>query len=145
MDLLTALKVSSSGLSAQRTWMNVLAENLANINTTRTQDGGPYKRKTVIFEAVPSGSDFDQLLTQFIDGSVSEVKVADIVNDGRDFREVFDPSNPDANEKGIVLYPNINVVEEMVNMLTAARSYEANTSVIKSIKSMALKTLDIGR
>lgn len=145
MDLLTALKVSSSGLSAQRTWMNVLAENLANINTTRTQDGGPYKRKTVIFESVPSGSDFDQLLTQFIDGAVSEVEVTDIVNDGRDFREVFDPSNPDANEKGIVLYPNINVVEEMVNMLTAARSYEANTSVIKSIKSMALKTLDIGK
>ena len=145
MDLLTALKVSSSGLSAQRTWMNVLAENLANINTTRTQNGGPYKRKTVIFEAVPSGSDFDQLLTQFVDGSVSEVKVADIVNDGRDFREVFDPSHPDANKKGIVLYPNKNVVEEMVNMLTAARSYEANTSVIKSIKSMALKTLDIGR
>ncbi|HDM76227.1 MAG TPA: flagellar basal body rod protein FlgC [Deltaproteobacteria bacterium] len=145
MDLMTALKISSSGMSAQRTWMNVLAENLANVNTTRTQEGGPYKRKTVIFETVPNASDFDELLANFIDDSLSEVEVSDIVEDGRDFKEVFDPGHPDADEKGIVLYPNISIVEEMVNMLTATRSYEANAAVIKSIRAMAMKTLELGR
>ncbi len=145
MDLMTALKVSSSGMSAQRTWMNILAENLANVNTTRTQDGKPYRRKTVIFETVPYGSSFDDLLASFEDNSVSEVQVSDIVEDGRDFKEVFDPGHPDANEKGIVLYPNISIVEEMVNMLTATRSYEANASVIKNVKAMAMKTLELGR
>ncbi|RLB03561.1 MAG: flagellar basal body rod protein FlgC [Deltaproteobacteria bacterium] len=145
MDLMTALKISSSGMSAQRTWMNVLAENLANVNTTRTQEGGPYKRKTVIFETVPYASDFDELLANFIDDSLSEVEVSDIVEDGRDFKEVFDPGHPDADEKGIVLYPNISIVEEMVNMLTATRSYEANAAVIKSIRAMAMKTLELGR
>ena len=145
MDLMTALKVGSSGMSAQRTWMNILAENLANVNTTRTQDGKPYRRKTVIFETVPYGSSFDDLLASFEDNSVSEVQVSDIVEDGRDFKEVFDPGHPDANEKGIVLYPNISIVEEMVNMLTATRSYEANASVIKNVKAMAMKTLELGR
>ncbi len=145
MDLITALKISSSGMSAQRTWMNVLAENLANVNTTRTQEGGPYRRKTVIFEAVPYESNFDDLLASFSDDSLSEVEVTDIVNDGRPFKEVFDPAHPDADEKGIVRYPNISIVEEMVNMLTATRSYEANASVIKSVRAMAMKTLELGK
>ncbi len=145
MDLMTALKISSSGMSAQRTWMNVLAENLANVNTTRTQEGGPYRRKTVIFETVPYAGNFEDLLASFLDDTVSEVKVSDIVNDGRDFKEVYDPGHPDADERGIVMYPNISIVEEMVNMLTATRSYEANASVIKSIRAMAMKTLEIAR
>ncbi len=145
MDLMTALKISSSGMSAQRTWMNVLAENLANVNTTRAQDGKPYRRKTVIFETVPYGTSFDDLLAGFEDDSVSEVEVSDIVPDGRDFKEVFDPGHPDADERGIVLYPNISIVEEMVNMLTATRSYEANASVIKNVRAMAMKTLELGR
>ncbi len=145
MDLMTALEISSSGMSAQRTWMNVLAENLANVNTTRTQEGGPYRRKTVIFETVPYAGNFEDLLASFLDDTVSEVKVSDIVNDGRDFKEVYDPGHPDADERGIVMYPNISIVEEMVNMLTATRSYEANASVIKSIRAMAMKTLEIAR
>ncbi len=145
MDLMTALKISSSGMSAQRTWMNVLAENLANVNTTRTQEGGPYRRKTVIFETVPYAGNFEDLLASFLDDTVSKVKVSDIVNDGRDFKEVYDPGHPDADERGIVMYPNISIVEEMVNMLTATRSYEANASVIKSIRAMAMKTLEIAR
>ncbi|MFV1950949.1 MAG: flagellar basal body rod protein FlgC [Nitrospinota bacterium] len=145
MDFMSALKISASGLSAQRLRMNVISGNLANVNTTRTIEGGPYRRRDVVFAAAPVLSTFrDTLNSEIADKSLG-VKVVDIVKDKRDPRLVYDPNHPDANKLGYVALPNINVIEEMVNMLSATRSYEANVTAINASKSMALRALEIGR
>lgn len=144
MDFDSAMKISSSGLSANRTWINVLSANLANINTTRTGDGKPYERKTVIYESTPVEADFAGQLNTALGEDIERVEVTDIVSDGRDFRQVYDPGHPDADEKGIVLMPNINPVEEMANLVNASRSYEANLAALQTAKQLALKALEIG-
>jgi flagellar basal-body rod protein FlgC len=144
MDLESAIQISASGLKANRTWINVLSSNLANVNTTRTADGTPYTRKTVIYETVPGGGGFEGELTNAMDEGASKVEVADIVPDRRDFKQVYDPGNPDADEKGIVLMPNINPVEEMANLVNASRSYEANLAALQTAKQLAVKSIDIG-
>jgi len=145
MDFFDALHTSSSGLTAQRLRMNLISSNLANIHTTRTPEGGPYKRKDAIFEAKPVAESFKDALRSRGAKGVSEVKVAEIIEDPAPPIMKYDPKHPDADEKGYVAMPNINLMEEMVNMITAARSYEANVAAVKASKSMALKALDIGK
>jgi len=144
MDLESAIQISASGLKANRAWINVLSSNLANVNTTRTADGLPYRRKTVIYETVSAEGFADELSSAMSEGP-DKVQVADIVADQRDFKQVFDPGNPEADGKGIVLLPNINPVEEMANLLNASRSYEANLAALQTARQLALKSMDIGK
>lgn len=125
--------------------MNVISSNLANVQTTRTPEGGPYRRRDVVFAAAPLRSSFDEVFARTLDDGLAEVGVADIVIDGSPPKMVYDPNHPDSNASGYVAMPNINVIEEMVNMLSATRSYEANVTAIQSAKGMALKALEIAR
>jgi flagellar basal-body rod protein FlgC len=125
--------------------MNLISSNLANIRTTRTPRGGPYKRKDAIFEAKPVTESFRDVLKSQRAKGISEVKVAEIIEDSAPPIMKYDPNHPDADDKGYVSMPNINLMEEMVNMITAARSYEANVAAVKASKSMALQALDIGK
>jgi flagellar basal-body rod protein FlgC len=145
MGFFDALTTSSSGLSAQRLRMNLISANLANINTTRTASGGPYQRKEPVFAADPQGSSFKTILDSKMAKTPESVKVVDIVTDKRPPILKYDPDHPDADEEGYVALPNINIVEEMVNMMSASRSYEANVSAIKATKNMVLKAMEIGR
>jgi len=146
MDLFTAMDIGSSGMSAQRTLMNVISMNLANIKTTKTMDGnGPYVRKSVSLQSTPVDSPFSKAMASAQDRELAGVQVKGIVNDNRPPRLVYDPGNPDANADGYVAYPDINVVEEMANMITAMRSYEASSASIGTVKNMFNKALDIGK
>lgn len=143
MDILTALKISGSGLKAERARLNVTAMNLANANTTRTMEGGPYKAKSVVFGARPVANFQDTLnATQ---SRLRTVEVVEVVEDDKPFREVYDPSHPDADDNGIVRFPNVDLAEQMVDMISAKRGYEANVTAIDAVKSMAMKALDISR
>jgi flagellar basal-body rod protein FlgC len=144
MDVLTAMKISGSALKAERTRLNITAMNLANINTTRTMEGGPYRAKSVVFAAKPLEPGFGEALTSAAD-HLRQVEVVEIVEDQAPFREVYDPAHPDADAKGIVLFPNVNLVEQMVDMMQAQRAYEANVTALDAVKSMALRALDISR
>ncbi|MBF0464820.1 MAG: flagellar basal body rod protein FlgC [Nitrospirae bacterium] len=137
MEVFGVFKVSASGLEAQRERMNTIASNLANIHTTQTKEGGPYKRHDVVFQTA--------LLDPDIRNHTEGVRVAQIYEDPNPPMMVYDPSHPDANQDGYVAMPNINVVEEMVNMMMATRAYEANVAAFNTSKSMFLKTLDIGK
>ncbi len=145
MDFMTALDVAASGMKAQRDYMNVISMNMANAQTTRTADGGPYRRKSVSFESAPVLSPFDSAMQNQMNRDLQGVAVRGIVNDSRPFRYVYDPGHPDANTQGYVAYPDINVVEEMTNMVNAMRSYEANAQSIQDVKTMFNKALAIGR
>ena len=145
MNFLDALSTSGSGLSAQRLRMNLISNNLANINTTKTASGGPYQRKDAVFEAVPKDGDFGSLLESRLSSGSTEVQVSEIRTDHREPITKYDPQHPDADESGYVKMPNINVVEEMVNMISASRSYEANVTAIGSVKEMINNALEIGR
>ena len=143
MDFFTAIKISGSGLNAQRYRLNIISSNLANIQTTRTPQGGPYRRKDVVFEAVPVPTSFDGILSDTMKTGLEGVKVQQVVNDPTPFKLVYDPGHPDADKNGYVKMPNVNTVEEMVNMINATRSYEANIAAIDAAKNMALKALEI--
>ena len=145
MNFFDSIQTSLSGLTAQRVRMNVVSSNLANTNTTRTETGGPYVRKEPVFAAKSVESNFGEILNTELGGNLAEVGVVDIVNDTRKPILKYDPSHPDANKEGFVSLPNINTMEEMVNMMTASRSYEANVTVISTSKNMVLKALEIGR
>ena len=146
MDLVSSMHISATGLSAHRVRMNIIAMNMANVNTTRTKDGGPYTRKITVHEAVPFK---DRLVSAAATRQVAEkergVNVMEITDSDDPYRLVFDPGHPDANEDGYVTYPNVNTVNEMVNMMTAVRAYEANVTALNAAKDMALKALEIGR
>lgn len=143
MNFFDSLNISSTGLSAQRLRMNLISSNLANVNTTRTENGEPYKRKDVVFEAI-QGSDFEATLNEKLNTEVNGVKVAEIVEDEKPFVEKYDPGHPDADENGYVRLPNVNMVEEMVNMISASRSFEANATAVGTTKDMAAAALRIG-
>ncbi len=143
MDFFTAIKISGSGLSAQRFRLNIISSNLANIQTTRTPQGGPYRRKDVVFEAVPMPASFNGILTDAIRSGLEGVRVEKVVNDPTPFKLVYDPGHPDADKNGYVKMPNVNTVEEMVNLINATRTYEANIAAIDAAKNMALKALEI--
>jgi flagellar basal-body rod protein FlgC len=145
MSFLEGLKISASGLSAERIRMNVISSNLANANTSRTEEGGPYKRKDVLFTARNSGLSFDNLMRLAFDPNLKEVKVDGITEDKRAPRLVYNPNHPDANENGYVAMPNISIMEEMVNMITSNRSFESDTQAINATKSMAMTAIGIGR
>jgi len=135
MGMFDALSISSTGMSAERLRMDVIAENLANAETTRTPEGGPYRRQEVVLEqASPS---FGEVL--------GGVRVAGIVSDSSPARRVYDPGHPDADKQGYVTLPNVNPVNEMVDLITAQRGYEANVTAMQTAKSMFAKTLDILR
>jgi len=142
LGVFSAMEVAASGLSAERTRMNTVASNLANARTTRTDAGGPYKRLDPVFEAVALDQSRGVSATQ---GGVSMVKVARIQEDTRPGMMVYEPGHPDANGQGYVEYPNVNAVEEMVNMITASRAYEAGVTTIDTVKQMGRSALDIGR
>jgi flagellar basal-body rod protein FlgC len=145
MDLSTPFEISASGLQAQRLRMNIISSNLANLQSTRTTEGGPYRRKEVIFTSTPlHESSFGAALRQ-ASGSLQRVQVTDVVEDSRAPQLVYNPGHPDANAQGFVAMPNINLMEEMVNLMTATRSYEANVTVLDAAKNMALKALEIGQ
>lgn len=141
LGVFSALEVSASGLSAERIRMNTTASNLANARTTKTAQGGPFHRLDPVFEAV--GLDRLRGLPS-MQRAVSLVRVSKIQEDQRPGTMVYDPSHPDANAQGYVTYPNVNAVEEMVNMITATRAYEAGVTSINSIKQMARSALEIG-
>ena len=147
MSFFKSMNISSTGLAAQRTRMNVLSSNLANAQTTRVPGtDGPYKRKDVVFEARPlEGNPFLNLLDDTHGTQMTEVKIKQIHSDQNPPRRVFDPGHPDANKDGYVEMPNIQVMSEMVNMIAATRSYEANTTALNNAKQMAMKALEIGR
>ena len=140
MNFLDALNTSATGLNAQRLRMNLISSNMANINTTRTENGGPFKRKDAVFEAVDANH-----FSHNLEAALTEVQVKEIVDDSRPPILKYDPGHPDADKNGYVAMPNINIIEEMVNMISASRSYEANVSAIKTTKDMAKAALDIGK
>jgi flagellar basal-body rod protein FlgC len=137
---LSALDISASALVAQRIRLNVVTENLANAETTRGPDGGPYRRKVAVFGAEPAGT-FGQALA----AAVPTVTVLDIQESEDAPRAVYQPAHPDANPEGYVMMPNINSVLEMADLLAATRAYEANVTAVQAAKSMATKALEIGR
>ena len=143
MNIFDAMKISSSALEAQRLRLNVISSNMANVETTRTAEGGPYRRRQAVLQS--SELDFGKRLDQAMKGSVEGVTVPGIQISTAPPRMVFDPSHPDANPEGYVAKPDINLVEEVADMMSATRAYEANVTVIKSAKRMALKALEIGR
>ena len=146
MDLFTAMDVSASGLSAERVRMNTLASNLANARTTRVAGGGPYKRLDPVFEAVPLEDKLRQIgvTTSQTPSGVYAVHVPTIKQDNGQPQLMYDPQHPDADARGFVAMPNVNVVEEMVNLITASRSYEAGVTVMQTLKGMAQSALNIG-
>jgi flagellar basal-body rod protein FlgC len=145
MDFMTAIDVGASALKAERTHLNVISMNLANAKTTRTVDGGPYRRKEVVFKETEVETPFSKAMNAALDQEVKGVRVESIRNDSRPLKQVYEPGHPDADDEGYVSYPDINVVEEMTNMLQAMRAYEANVSTITTSKNMFTKALEIGR
>ncbi len=144
MNLLSAMEIISTGLTAQRTRLNVTASNLANANTTRTEEGGPYRRKDPVFSTEPMNLRFGELLDNRLASEAQGVKTTEIIEDNTAPRMVHDPGHPDADAEGFVAYPNVTVVEEMVNMIMAARAYEAGATAMQTITGMAQAALRIG-
>jgi flagellar basal-body rod protein FlgC len=143
-DFFDALDVSASALSAERLRMNTISSNLANAQTTRTPEGGPYRRKDPVFEALPV-KEFSQVLKGEMEVPMHKVQVVDVVSDTNAPRMVYQPDHPDANPEGFVAMPNVNTMEEMVNLITASRTYEANVTAVNISKGMMQKALEIGR
>ena len=145
MDFMTAFDISASGLSADRTRINTISMNLANAKTTRTAQGGPYRRRSVVQQATEVDDPFSIHMRSALDREVQGVRVSAVTMDNRPFKRVYEPGNPDANAEGYVMYPDINVVEEMANLMSAQRNYEANVTTVDAVKGMFVKALDIGR
>lgn len=145
MDFMTALDIGSSALSAERTYLNIISMNLANAKTTRTTEGGAYRRKSVVMAAKQVDSDFSKTMQSELGRELRGVRVESVAIDKRPPRMVYEPGHPDANGEGYVAYPDINVVEEMANLMTVQRGYEANVTSIDTIKAMYTKALEINR
>ena len=143
MDILNTFKVSASALKANTIRLNTISSNLANVETTSTPEGGPYKRKSVYFQSDPLN--FKEQLQNNLKSAVQGVKVSTILEDNDPPKLIYNPSHPDAKEDGYVEMPNISVLEETVDMMSATRAYQANVTVIKTTKRMALKALEIIR
>jgi flagellar basal-body rod protein FlgC len=141
MEFFTTFKISGSGLSAQRKKMDVISSNIANVSTTSTPEGGPYKRKIMSFAAEPLEKGFDRDLKD----AVNAVKVGQVADEKEGFKKVFDPAHPDADKDGFVTLPNVNLMLEMTDLITASRAYEANATAFDAMKNMAMKAMDIGK
>jgi flagellar basal-body rod protein FlgC len=145
VSLFSSLDVSSSGMSAQRTRAEMLVENLANAETTRTPEGGPYRRKDVVFEADPSVGSFSSAYHSALGDNVSGVRVSETIVDNSAPDRRYMPGHPDADKDGYVAFPKINPAEDMVDLLGTSRSYEANVAAISAVKDMIQKSLDLFR
>lgn len=146
MSFLSSFDISASGLTAERQRLDIAAENLSNTNTTRTESGGPYRRKMVVLQEIPSTSfrsKFNSLLSRT--ASKGGVQVTEIVEDQRDLNPVYNPDHPDADEDGYVMMPNVDPVKETIDAMSATRSYEANITAFNAMKLMAQRALDIGK
>jgi flagellar basal-body rod protein FlgC len=141
MDFFTSFKIIGAGLSAQRAKMDVITSNLANVSTTSTPEGGPYKRKILTLTAEPLKQGFDKSLQD----AVQIVKVKQVTEDKEGFKRIFDAAHPDADKDGFVLTPNVNVMLEMADMVTASRTYEACATAFDAAKNMALTAMSIGK
>lgn len=144
LDFFSAMEITSSGLGAERVRMNALASNLANARTTRTEAGGPYQRMDPVFRAVPVSQRFEEHTTDPHANFAYMVEVPEIRQDNTPGQQVYDPTHPDADPNGYVTLPNVNVVEEMVNLITASRAYEAGVTMMDTLKSMSRSALNIG-
>lgn len=143
MSFLQSINISGSGLTAQRLRIDVISENIANIDTTRTEEGGPYRRKMVVLS---STSDFKNMLIKNInDFEAGGVEVTEIIEDESEFKLVYNPEHPDADENGYVSMPNVDSLKETVDMMEAYRAYQANITALNTTKQMAIKALEIGR
>ena len=150
MSIFNAINTSSTGLSAERTRMDIISKNISNANVTRTASGAPYRRQMVVFqEKDPS---FKEVMSQVVNGEIKDyddkekgVKITQVVEDKTPFKKIYNPGHPDADENGYVLMPNVEIIQEMVDMITASRGYEANVAAVNASKSMAMKALEIGR
>lgn len=146
MNFLDAMAVSSSGMSTQRFRMNIISANVANAETTRTPEGGPYRRRDVVVGALPGPRSFEEVLRGEVKpDDPRHAKVLGVAVDDRPPVLKYDPAHPDANAEGYVAYPHINPLEEMANLMLARRSYEANVTAFNATKNMALRALEIGR
>ncbi|MBQ9135261.1 MAG: flagellar basal body rod protein FlgC [Lachnospiraceae bacterium] len=147
MGMFDAFNINASGLTAQRYRMDIISENVANANTTRTEDGTPYRRKVVTFTEKNEGVSFGNVFKTASDRYTgSGVKVDAVYEDTwTEMNKVYDPSHPDADENGYVLYPNVNIVTEMTNLIDASRAYEANATAFTASKSMAQQGLNVGK
>lgn len=145
MGLFTSFDIAGSGMSAQRLRSDIISQNIANVTSTRSQNGEPYRRKTVVF-AEKNGNAFGKILLQARGVTGSGVKVTSIVEDhDTEMNMVYDPAHPDADENGYVTYPNVNIVTEMTNMIDSSRAYEANATAFEAAKAMATRGLQIGQ
>ncbi len=145
MSLFSSLDVSASGMAAQRTRAELLVENLANAETTRTPEGGPYHRKDVVFESDSSMGSFSSAFHSALDDNVTGVRVSETVVDNSEPDRRYMPGHPDADKEGYVAYPKINPAEDMVDLLGASRSYGANVAAISAVKDMIQKSIDLFR
>ncbi|MEJ6950210.1 flagellar basal body rod protein FlgC [Natronospora cellulosivora (SeqCode)] len=137
--------VSSSGMTAQRKRMDIISNNIANVDTTRTEDGGPYRRKMPVFQE-RGANNFTSALSRSMNSSKENgVQISSIVEDQKPFKLIHNPTHPDANEDGYVEMPNVDITLEMVDMIDASRAYEANVTALNTQKNMAMKALEIGR
>jgi flagellar basal-body rod protein FlgC len=145
MGLINAMRATTSGLAAQRVRMDTVSGNVANIDTTRTPEGGAYRRHVVNFAAADNGMPFANLVAKFNGQASTGVVLTQVTTDNvSPMREAYDPASPDANEDGYVELPNVDLVTEMTDLTSANRSYQANATVLNAIKQMALRALDIG-
>ena len=142
MSLFSVLSIGASGMAAQRARAELLVENLANAETTRTPEGGPYRRKDVVFESTPVASPFASVFDTQIQAA-GGVAVADVVTDNSDPERRYQPGHPDADADGYVAFPRVNPAEDMVDLMGAARSYEANVAAITAVKDMIQRSIDL--
>lgn len=142
MSKFVGFDILSSGMQAQRIRMNIITSNLANARTTRTEAGGPYRRLEPVFQSLPQG---DDAFADDFQSAMRGVKVVGVAEDQTPFQRMYDPGHPDAAADGYVDLPNVNVVEEMVNLVTASRSFEATTQAFQTVRSTMLRAMDIGR
>ena len=146
MSIFSSINISASALNAERTRMDVISKNLANANTTRTQSGDPYRRQVVVFQEANEKQSFKSIFDSKKNKDVENgVEIVGIVEDKTPFRQVYNPGHPDADEKGYVTMSNVDTITEMVDMISATRSYEANVTALNTSKGMLLKALEIGK
>ena len=143
MSLFSSLAVSASGMAAQRTRAELLVENMANSETTRTPDGGPYRRKDAVFSSDQVTSPFSAVFQTEMDATATGVRVADITVDSRDPDKRYMPGHPDADKDGYVSFPRINPAEDMVDLVDTSRNYEANVAAISAVKDMIQRSIDL--
>ena len=141
MDFMTSFKICGSGLAAQRAKMDVITSNITNVNTTRTAEGGPYKKKTIALTAEAVEGNFDSAIKD----AIKSVKIESVTEDPNGVKMTYDPAHPDADANGYVAMPNVNIMTEMADMIMASRAYEACVTALDATKNMTLKTLEIGQ